>query len=71
VRLGKEAITEELKIRTCKHPSSELHDLPDAEPRPYFLLIFCAYDAHYVEYEREGGTYPTIILVAPNEKLQK
>lgn len=29
------------------------------------------YVAHYEEYEWEGDTYPKVILVVPNEKLQK
>lgn len=29
------------------------------------------YIAHYEEYEWEGDTYPTVLLVVPSEKLQK
>ncbi len=29
------------------------------------------YVAHYAEYEWEGDTYPAVLLVVPNEKLQK
>ena len=58
-------------------------DSTDYEDTDWFIEVFTdelffyikkrvqQYVAHYEEYEWDGDTYPTVLLVVPNEKLQK
>ena len=68
----------------CPKPLPSLYvDSTKYEDTDWFLEVFtdtlffyikkCVqqYVAHYEEYEWEGDTYPTVLLVVPNEKLQK
>lgn len=68
----------------CLKPLPSLYvDSTKYEDADWFLEVFTdtlffyikkrvqQYVAHYEEYEWEGDTYPTVLLIVPNEKLQK